>query len=114
MPLFVPVEFCAPFRKSANRRHLFGGAEPKVFMSCIYVSGFIGISIPNRYGLMCAIGLFLFLRSLARYMAKKDPYMSEVYRSSLKFGRRLLRLTQHPVKVFVLCSSKKKSKKLAA
>ena len=85
MPVLIPPEYCAAFRPSANRRHLWGGAEPRLLLSCFYSGWMILLAFPNRYGLLGAIATVLFLRGLARQMAKIDPYFTDVYKESFRY-----------------------------
>jgi type IV secretory pathway TrbD component len=115
MPATIPAEYCARFRPSANRRHLWGGAEPKLLLSCFYVGWMIVLAFENRYGLLIAIAAVLFLRALARQMAKIDPYFTEVYQESFRYEKSFYtRWRQEPARRLVLankdrsCFSKRK------
>jgi type IV secretory pathway TrbD component len=99
----IPLQYCATFRPSANRQHLWGGAEPKLLLSCIYCGSFIAMAFPNRYGLPAAIATLLFLRALACRMAKMDPYFTKVYQESFRYDQTFYtRWTQQPARRLVL------------
>ena len=107
MPVSIPVEYCAAFRPSANRRHLWGGAEPRLLLSCFYAGWMILLAFPNRYGILGAIGTVLFLRGLARQMAKIDPYFTDVYKESFRYEQSFYtRWQQEPVRRLVLIRKK--------
>src|SRR5436305_4185500 len=108
MPVSIPVEYCAAFRPSANRRHLWGGAEPRLLLSCFYAGWMILLAFPNRYGILGAIGTVLFLRGLARQMAKIDPYFTDVYKESFRYEAPFYtRWQQEPARRLVLVGGKR-------
>ena len=119
MPVSIPAEYCAAFRPSANRRHLWGGAEPKLLLSCFYAGWMIAFSFPHSYGLLAAIATVLFLRGLARRLAKIDPYFTEVYQESFRYDKSFYtRWPQEAARKLVLsnrngriCSSKQKQER---
>lgn len=47
----------------------------------------IAFSFPHWYGLLGGIATVLFLRGLARRLAKIDPYFTEVYRESFRYDK---------------------------
>jgi hypothetical protein len=79
----------------------------------------IVFAFPKWYGLLGAIATVLFLRGLARRLAKVDPYFTEVYQESLRYERSFYtRWSQEPARKLVLlnrirrtCSSKQKQGK---
>src|SRR5690242_3352607 len=108
MPVSIPAEYCAAFRPSANRRHLWGGAEPRLLLSCFYAGWMILLAFPNRYGILGAIATVLFLRGLARQMAKIDPYFTDVYKQSFRYEEPFYtRWQQEPVRRLVLLAGKR-------
>ena len=110
MPVSIPAEYCAAFRPSANRRHLWGGAEPRLLLSCFYAGWMILLAFPNRYGILGAIATVLFLRGLARQMAKMDPYFTDVYKESFRYEEPFYtRWRQEPVRRLVLVARKRRS-----
>ena len=61
------------------------------------------LAFPNRYGILGAIGTVLFLRGLARQMAKIDPYFTDVYKESFRYEQSFYtRWQQEPVRRLVL------------
>lgn len=61
------------------------------------------LAFPNRYGILGAIGAVLFLRGLARQMAKIDPYFTDVYKESFRYEQSFYaRWQQEPVRRLVL------------
>jgi hypothetical protein len=77
------------------------------------------LAFPNRYGLLGAIATVLFLRGLARQMAKIDPYFTDVYKESFRYEESFYaRWQQEPARRLGLlpkdrrsCSSKQKQNK---
>ena len=65
------------------------------------------LAFPNRYGILGAIGTVLFLRGLARQMAKIDPYFTDVYKESFRYEQSFYtRWQQEPVRRLVLIRKK--------
>jgi hypothetical protein len=61
------------------------------------------LAFPNRYGILGAIAAVLFLRGLARQMAKIDPYFTDVYKESFRYEQSFYtRWQQEPVRRLVL------------
>jgi type IV secretory pathway TrbD component len=99
----IPLQYCAPFRPSANRQHLWGGAEPKLLLSCLYAGWMIVMAFPKWYGLTGAAGAVAFLLSLARKMAQIDPYFTKVYHESFRYDQQFYtRWPQQPARRLVL------------
>ena len=69
----------------------------------------IFLAFSNRYGFLGAIATVLFLRGLARQMAKIDPYFTDVYKESFRYEESFYtRWTQEPVRRLVLLSQNRR------
>jgi len=84
----VPPHCIEPFLASANRRHLMGGMEFGGWILSLYVPFVIGISVPTLKVIAGCIVLFLVLRFIFRAMAKKDPFMMELYRDAWAYKQK--------------------------
>lgn len=87
----IPPEHVEPFLESANRRHLFGRMEFKVYLFHYWAPSIIflqGLTSRNVKVIVVALVLWLFLRWAGRAMAKYDPYMTEVYIEALKLRQK--------------------------
>jgi len=81
----VPQRYLKPFHESANEPHLVHGMEPRLFMVAVGAPFLIALTQPNRYGFLSAAALFCFLRGVFRYLAKKEPRLTQLYREALAY-----------------------------
>lgn len=99
MTVYIPPECTTKFLKSANTPHLKSGCEPRVLYAAGFLAFFAVIGLRDRWGLMLGAFLFLFIRALGRWMARRDPYMTVLVSESQKYGRFYPTRAMQPIRI---------------
>src|SRR4051812_33370554 len=107
----IPPRYVEPFLPSANRRHLMAGMEFPAFLFSLWAPCMTAILGANRYAVIAAIVLWLMLTRLFRAMARRDPFMTEIYMNSLRYQQQDGSLEFPATPVFAIRTGPKKEEK---